>query len=601
MFKNTKIINAAIMSMFCTVMWSVPVIAATNDYQTVDVKEDTIYKARAFGNGNFYIDGEINGADSAAYYLSNGQYKKLDKIESGDDLGMKYLTGKYLEIDDGDYYLNTLTGEITEDSIKDELEQDIIKNVRKKIKKDDNGRFNSSCFNDNLIKADRLANGTIFMNDWSQFKYKLKTSHIDGINNDGNEIIKDYSTICTNIEGEYIDADYNLGKIKVYTTTGASVIIKNTEDTYEIKDNGKTYELKAEVTNPNIVTVGFNSIFRTSDLTIYRKEKDESDDAYIPVTSELRFGDKDNPMSTDGDSIKVIQVISKAQSSDDIDGIKYAKDVKTYFITDSDGNTESLFGLGDVSELSNVSSKAGIPILTSNGSNIISCFFDAKGKELYGQTVNLKSKNGYCYTDVSDFDKTDVDSFNGISTVGAKVTCISKGYIKQWDNEESFKKLNKIDGGMSNINFIDDNNIIVWNEDDGVCSIIANVVPKQETINANPETNILENSNNKKNKGWILNELGNWNYILDNGNKIKGWLQDSTNGLWYYMDVEGKMLNNRWMDSKGNWYYLKDDGSMATGWIHDNGNWYYLSTSGIMLSNINVNGYTLGSDGSWIK
>jgi lysophospholipase L1-like esterase len=79
--------------------------------------------------------------------------------------------------------------------------------------------------------------------------------------------------------------------------------------------------------------------------------------------------------------------------------------------------------------------------------------------------------------------------------------------------------------------------------------------------------------------GWILNQDKTWSYILGDGTKKTGWL-----------------------NSNGNWYYFKPDGIMAKGWVNDNGNWYYCDpSSGAMKFNVTIEGYTLGSDGSWIK
>jgi glucan-binding YG repeat protein len=67
------------------------------------------------------------------------------------------------------------------------------------------------------------------------------------------------------------------------------------------------------------------------------------------------------------------------------------------------------------------------------------------------------------------------------------------------------------------------------------------------------------------------------------------------------MDSTGVMTTNKWTKDGEKWYFLKEDGSMATGWINDNEKWYYLDLSGAMLSNTNIDGYDLGSDGAWIQ
>lgn len=65
--------------------------------------------------------------------------------------------------------------------------------------------------------------------------------------------------------------------------------------------------------------------------------------------------------------------------------------------------------------------------------------------------------------------------------------------------------------------------------------------------------------------------------LYKNGQPVKGWY--NTGVVWRYFDEDG---------------YLK------RGWIEHNGDWYYLDDlDGDMVTNAQVQGYYLGSDGKW--
>ena len=40
---------------------------------------------------------------------------------------------------------------------------------------------------------------------------------------------------------------------------------------------------------------------------------------------------------------------------------------------------------------------------------------------------------------------------------------------------------------------------------------------------------------------------------------------------------------------------------MKTGWFKDGSNWYYLNSDGTMAHDTTIEGYKLGSNGTWIK
>lgn len=76
--------------------------------------------------------------------------------------------------------------------------------------------------------------------------------------------------------------------------------------------------------------------------------------------------------------------------------------------------------------------------------------------------------------------------------------------------------------------------------------------------------------------------------------------------VWrYYKEGEG-LVRNRWVQNhKGGWYYCGEDGLLLKNtWLHDSsdGKYYYLGDEWTMLHDtITPDGYTVGSDGAWVK
>ena len=121
---------------------------------------------------------------------------------------------------------------------------------------------------------------------------------------------------------------------------------------------------------------------------------------------------------------------------------------------------------------------------------------------------------------------------------------------------------------MEELSVYDSNNMVLWNEDDEVYSIITG---KSATDEEDKEEETTTST------GWVQNADGTWNYLNAEGNKVTGWLQSPASGLWYYMDANGVMMSNGWINDNGTWYYLTSTGAMKTGWLNDRGTWYYLS------------------------
>ncbi|NSB89067.1 hypothetical protein [Clostridium saccharobutylicum] len=93
----------------------------------------------AYKDGKFYIDGEVNNKDESVYYLSNGKYNNLSNVDSGSSI--KTYGSKYLDIQSGDHFIDLNNGSVTDDSIKENSQDDASSTLRKNLKKDTDERY----------------------------------------------------------------------------------------------------------------------------------------------------------------------------------------------------------------------------------------------------------------------------------------------------------------------------------------------------------------------------------------------------------------------------------------------------------------------------
>ena len=631
MIKRITKITGLLVSV-ASVISIMPVQAA--DIQKLNAQNGTIYSTKAKGNGIF-IDGEINGADESVYWMSDdGKYNKLD-IETGSTMTDE-LMNKYLEIDTSSSnltYVDITNGyKLVDYDVREDLEANVARTIKGKLRHDDNGRF----VKDTLYNGDftTLYNrescisptsgkeqvGAVSTSDGlSVFQVPLKGALDDGISNfvkynkgsletSTSTSVSNTSAVYADATGNYVDADYNLGALKIYanSTTGASVTFKNTDESHDVANNGKDYELKAVLQENKYITEVSDTVYRLANLTIYKKEKN-SNDPYTKVTDAdgFKFGGK---LTVNG-TTTVVQAFSKTPASDTIDGIKYSKDSTIYFISDKDGNPDVLIG-NSATDAANKTGAAtgGTTKMTGNDKNLCSIYLDNTNKKIYAETLTLKHKNSFNYVDVGDYDSSDIDSVTngGTNTSVGAPWFVNNGYIMTWDGDHSFTKAYKIDSGISGISTGSKTKMSVWDEDKQVYSII-NISKAAKTDSAGTitgagttatTTGAATTVSTTIQNGWVLNKDNTWNYLLESGTKKTGWL--NSNGAWYYLKSDGVMATG-WVNNNGIWYYLDALGTMKTGWIDDNKTWYYCNTSGAMLSNTTIDGYTLGSDGAWIK
>ena len=601
MFRRSTKITSLIVAA-ASVATMVPAMAA--DVKKVDSQDGTVYNAVSYKDGKFYIDGELEDKDEAAYYVTGDKYSDLDDIDSGDEV--EVYGEKYVNVDNGDYYLDLDTGKVTDDDVADDNLDDAKSAVRKKIKKDNDGRYaevEETEINDSL----KAIASNPFNEEWYEGTFKSEDTAGDP---EVNGSATDF-TVYTDKNGNYIDADYNLGKLNV-VFNGKTYNLKNTSDDDDgvraairhVKTIGqdKDYIYRVAVLTVNVKDAKFGSV--KNDITATTP-----DAALIDETTGATVTFAGTDVKTT--SIPVIQKISKAQDSDDVDGAKFAKTVNTYVISEDDGDKIDLLGLGD--DAHNGFTIADGKIIsyrvTKNSSG---------DGNIKAEAISLKSKNGYYYTDVSDGGDTDIEDADAAYAVdvNGNLWALDGGYIKKFDADEDWDKVYKVDGSFTELSVYDKDNMIAWDEDDEVYSIIAGKAKDDDTTGDNTVTTT----------GWVQDATtGAWSYVKADGTKAIGWFQSPTSGLWYYMDANGVMQANGWIQDGGSWYFLDSTGAMKTGWVYTGGawyflkntagnlgamqtgwiqtggKWYYCNASGAMLSNTTVGGYVLGADGAWIK
>ena len=118
--KSTKITSLVVAA--ASMVSMVPAMAST---ERLAEKDGTIYKAVAYKDGKFYVDGDdLEDADDndGVYFLDGGKYSDIDDdIDSGDEVTGLYST-KYVEIEDGDYYVDLTNGKVTDDNLQEDDE-----------------------------------------------------------------------------------------------------------------------------------------------------------------------------------------------------------------------------------------------------------------------------------------------------------------------------------------------------------------------------------------------------------------------------------------------------------------------------------------------
>ncbi|NRT74194.1 N-acetylmuramoyl-L-alanine amidase family protein [Clostridium beijerinckii] len=592
MFKRANKITSLLVAA-ASVMALVPAYAA--DVKKVDSEDGTVYNAVAYKDGKFYVDGEIND-DEEAYYVADGKFNKLEDVDSGDDAVL--FGEKYLDVSDGDYTVDLDKGSVTDDNTPESTSDDAAENLRKKAKDDTDDRYDetfakNTVIDENTSDSEDLTKmnvipGAKYSEPWYYTRYeasqKACTDKVNGLAG-----TKDESKgfiVYTDTKGNYIDADYNLGKIKVGTTKD-SVNVENTNDSYDF--GGVDDALTAKVEQTAVLTQDKDYIYRAAKVTL-TVDTTKTNAANLKITSinGVEINDKapalNDGVSASTVSFNVVQKISKAQASGDVDGAKYAKSVTTYVISNDDGSDASDYSLFNTT---------GTQYTVANG-KLIAYNASATDKKVTVNAYSLKTSGGYYYLDAEDQSKEDCevkDSTPAVQTdVDGNLWRLDGGYIYKFDNTDDWDKLFKVDGSFDELSVYDKDNMVAWSEDDDVYSLIGG--KSADDNNGGQTTTPVTTA------GWTQTSAG-WTYTKADGTKATGWLQDG--GAWYYLKADGTMATG-WIQDGATWYYLNGSGAMQTGWLNDNGTFYYLNGSGAMLSNTTTpDGYYVGANGAWVK
>ncbi|KAA0548362.1 hypothetical protein FZW96_07240 [Bacillus sp. BGMRC 2118] len=107
------------------------------------------------------------------------------------------------------------------------------------------------------------------------------------------------------------------------------------------------------------------------------------------------------------------------------------------------------------------------------------------------------------------------------------------------------------------------------------------------------------NSSGAMQTGWLTYQ-GETYYFNNSGMMMTDW--QYIGGSWYNFDrYDGYMNTNTMIFEGDDSYLLGDDGKMVVGWYNEDGIWYYYNPNGALASNIFVDGYYIGMDGTWIE
>ena len=551
---------------------------------TEKVKEEKgkIYNAIAYKEGKVYISGQPYKKDEAAYYLSDGKYSELKDIDS--EYNSEAYGTKYAEVDDGSYYVDLSNGKVEKDKYKEKQLDSVSLALKSNVRSDNDGRFAE----DDVKKVKELKElpKAKFGEGWYSTTYKIKA--VDSETNGGAANFNVY----TDEKGKYIDADYNLGKIKIKLSNNRAVTIQNTND--------KEEEVSASVKDTKVIAQDASNIYRLATVTIKSGGDTIKEVNGITITNTTTG----YTLSKDKKSVsfKVIQVISKSQGSKEIDGIKYAKTVNTYALSDEDGKKVNLLSEDEAA-------------FTIADEKIIN--YKIEEKDITAEVINLKARSSSNYVEPGNDDHIELQEGKKSVDIDVKgnLWALSGDNIYKFDNDQDFEKNCSLDKEYSQLSVYDKDNLVAWDADEEIYALVGKNSQKTDEqksdITVTPANTTQTNTNATQTNtntttvsttlksAWGKDSNQKWVYYNADGTMHKGWLNDG-NG-WYYLDDTTGIMVTSWKKVNSIWYYFEDSGAMKTGWLKDNGSWYYLNPQGAMLYDTVIQGYKLGSSGAWIK
>ena len=625
--KSTKITSLVVAA--ATMATMVPAMAADK----IADKDGTIYRAVSYKDGKLYIDGkDIQDAkdEDGVFFLNDGKSTEVDSdIDSGDEVTAVYGE-KYVEIEDGDYYLDLSTGKVTDDEIRNDDREDAASELRKKIRKDDPSRYDET-IRDTVADVDVKNDAEIwevpaapFTAPYYQVNYLTFGKTVD--------VVGDTATVYTDGKGKYVDADNDLGKVNIIlkkeikaatTTTDALVINPDSrvsdaeslqfDEVGTKKNKDKTAEVSVKIEHIRTLASDKDYVYRLAALHIGYKNlaADETEFTDITTGQAVLFGSTKNPVAvkaSEGNRFYVIQKISKEQG-DDKDDAKLPKSTTTYLATENkdwrkkgdkaamdgvvttnpaDDDDRTVYDKNDDTYGEKFSDRKGNTVgytvvngkitkyqteyetLNDNGSAT-----NGDDDKFVVKTFSLKNSNGFYYIDAdkNDDDFNDKDEFATAVDSEGNIWKLDSGKIYKYKNDGDYELKYKCDGGLNELSVYDEKNLIAYNEDDDTYAIIGgkSSTGKYDVKDDEQQTTTTAQA------GWVQDSAtGAWSYVKADGTKATGWFQSPTSYLWYYMDANGIMKTNGWIQDGGYWYYLDATGAMKTGWVYTGGAWYFL-------------------------
>ncbi|OOM75437.1 putative endo-beta-N-acetylglucosaminidase precursor [Clostridium puniceum] len=550
MIKRISKLNALLLT--ATAFVSIIPATSANAATKLETLTGTLESVQAFDGGKYIYDGYKDNNQDTSIYLFNGtkdiEINNVTSLEGAIKYGKNDLSFNNSK----KTLLNLSTGSVEDETIQDKynfmkikLSSSVIKKV-KRYKDLDLASFN--------VNTTQL-NSNQFGDVW--YEYSINDSKVQ---------YKGY----VSIDGTYIDAS-ETANITFYASSTKNTYTYNKVTFDKMKDtkkvDGITYSLREG-----------NTLFADSGY-IYRIVEVISDNS-IEVAS--RF----------------IQKISKTKGNT-VDGAYIPNSVESYEISTSDystlTNSKSQVRLIDssiyvITNEANQLSISKFDLTKSRDNSDSSKTSDRISRVKLDDTYNdIKNENATAY---------DID-------VNGNVWILYKGSISKVV-KGSLSILYTVDKSMTNLSVYDDNDIVTWNKDNDIYSVVNGKAGNGTDTGKNPVTTGWVSSNGawsyinadgSKATGWV--KIGpTWYFLNSNGIMQTGWIKDGSS--WYYLNTSGAMQTS-WIKDGSSWYYLKPSGDMATGWVNDGGLWYYLNSSGAMLSNTTVDGYKLGPSGAWIK
>jgi glucan-binding YG repeat protein len=647
--RSTKVVSALVaMASIVSTVSATPVYASTSTKMTE--KDGVVNNAFAYKDGKVVFDGgmptkstdDLDDLDEYIHFYNGSSMKQLDDedVESGNTLEL--YGEKYLEVSGGDYYIDLNSGSITDDTLREDDLSDASSNFRKKLRKDKPDRYTEDLQSTDITFKAISQNkylapyfeGEADSEKASDFKYNGGASSYH---------------IYTDTKGNYVDADYNLGKVVVKSTTDSAVSISSTSLT-TTKSNKN--DLQAVIKHVETIGADSSNIYRLADLSVYYVGGDYSSNP-LNITSSLSFGNKGVVPDSANGKIRVLQQISKSASSETEDDALVPKEVKTYFLTDDNGTAVGLYD--------NVS---------INDGKIVS--YEVSSSEVKAMVLTPKQSAGYTYLE-SDSDDIEIskDKFATDTDKDGNLWVLTKGKVYKFD--DSFEEKYRVGTTCNKLSAYDSSNIVAFEEDGesyfslGGKSTTTDKeegedkvedTTNQDTVTKPTQTGLVTNvdgsksfinSDGTKATGWVKNgsdwylfdsqgvsktgwqqNKGTWYHLSQTGVMDTDWYYESSRDTWYYLNSDGSMFNSGWLKNPHDnmWYYIQADGAMLTGWQQiqgvwynfntvsngyrgcmntgwvldsSTGKWYYLNSSGALLSNQVVDGWQLQEDGSAIK